>query len=439
MLVRPSIKKSVAIAALLVVTPSFAPAAEAETLERGLVDQAPALIKHFKAKKYANVGVLKFLIAREGEKSKGLSDNVGTLNMLLARRLEVALVLANDPKAPVGIIRNASAVAARTRGANHRNPTGRKKLFEPDYRLAWGKANVKADAFVTGTAQVSKDLGKLTVSLFAFDRATNKLAQVGEDFEVRSDAGKLAEMNESFALRGLFDDGQVIHQARRVKQGLTTHPLRQNDLPVRLEVLYDNRPVPVEYRDGKAFVPEPQRGQKVAFRLRRDSSKVRYGAVLKVNGENTVGRQRLPDLQCRRWILDPGDRPILVGGFQMGSSKAQQFVVLSRAESKAREIDYGADVGTITLTVFQERQKEEVADAGEEKARQKARVVARARLPQKEDYATLKQELLDEANETRGLVVAGKEELSRVREVKFTPDPTPVMSVTLIYYRPGRD
>jgi hypothetical protein len=62
-------------------------------------------------KKYRNVGVLKFLVAREGKKD--FSDNAGTLNMLLARRLEVALVLANDRKNLLGIIRNASAVAAR--------------------------------------------------------------------------------------------------------------------------------------------------------------------------------------------------------------------------------------------------------------------------------------------------------------------------------------
>src|ERR1700733_8883574 len=129
------------------------PAAELQSLERGLVQQSPALIKRFKASGYKNVGVLKFLVAHAS--SKGFSDSVGTLNMMLARRLEVALVLANDPGAPVGVIRNASTVAARTKGANHRSPAGRKVLFEPDYPLAWGKGEVKADAFVTGTALIS--------------------------------------------------------------------------------------------------------------------------------------------------------------------------------------------------------------------------------------------------------------------------------------------
>src|SRR5947209_3853267 len=112
-------------------------AAEALTLERALVQQAPALIKHFKAAGCKNVGVLKFQVARPG--SSRFSDNVGTLNMLLARRLEVALVLSNDAKNPVGVLRNTSAVAARTSGANHLSAPGRKKLFEPNYPLAWGK------------------------------------------------------------------------------------------------------------------------------------------------------------------------------------------------------------------------------------------------------------------------------------------------------------
>src|SRR5262249_4320634 len=115
--------------------------AESHPLELGLVQHAPVLVKHLRARGYKNVGVLKFLIAREG---KPLGDNVGTLNMLMARRLEVALLLANDSRSPVGIIRNASAVAARTKGANHRSAAGRRRLFEPDYPLACGAQQAKA-------------------------------------------------------------------------------------------------------------------------------------------------------------------------------------------------------------------------------------------------------------------------------------------------------
>jgi hypothetical protein len=175
----------------------------------------------------------------------------------------------------------------------------------------------------------------------------------------------------------------------------------------------------------------------VALRLRRDDTKTRYGVVLKVNGENTIGRQRLPDLSCRRWILDPGAGPITITGYQIDARTAEQFRVLSRRESKAREMDYGADVGTITLTVFREQQKEEVSDPTEEKEQRNARLAARAQLPQNETYQDLKTALLAEANdsETRGLIGEGEKVESKVREVKFKAEPTPVMSVTLIYYR----
>ncbi len=430
--------KVVLAAAVLLAGCGLCPAraAEAPSLERGLVGQAPGLIKHFKANGYENVGVLKFLIAREGAKS--FSDNVGTLNLMIARRLEVALVLANEPKKPVGIIRNASAVAARTRGANHRTPPGRKKLFGADYPLAWGEAQVKADAFVTGTAEISKDLRKLTVSLFIFDKGKNKLEQVGEDFAVRIDARKLTEMNESFALRGLFDEGEAVETAALIKGKKAPHPLARDTSPVRLTVLYDGVPVKVEYRDGRAFIPEPRKGQEVAFRLGRDKSKARYGAVLKVNGENTVGRERQPDQHCRLWVLDAGKGPYLIQGYQIDAKTRKNFRVLSGSESKAREMNYGADVGTISLTVFRERQKEEVHDPLEARAKRDARVADRASLPaNKATYKELRAELLREANEeTRGLIGEGEKVASKVRVVPFHPGPTPVMSVTIVYYRP---
>jgi hypothetical protein len=426
-----------ALAALLLVSASCAGADEAPTLERGLVNRAPSLIKHFKEKKYRNIGVLKFLVARHGH---DYSDNAGTLNMLLARRLLVALALANDPRSPIGLVRNASAVAARTRGANHNSAGGRKKLFEPDYPLAWGKKEVKVDAFVTGTARISKDLRTLEVGLRIFDRTDKDLKPFGKTFTVHSDAGKLAEMNEGFMLRGTPDEETILKTAARIAQGKAKHPLEDADPPVRLVVLYNSKPVAIEFKGGKAYIPEPRAGkQKVLFRLVRDGSKERYGVVLKVNGENTIGRQRLPDLHCRRWILDPKAGPITITGFQVDDREAEEFVVLSRAESKAREIDYGTDVGTISITVFRERQKEETYDSDEEKARRNARVVARARLPRKDSYATLKQELLDEANEeTRGIIKEGPKIASRVKKVKFTPDPIPVMTAAIIYYRPGK-
>src|SRR3954466_6827164 len=87
-----------------------------ETLDAALLRQAPRVLADLKAHGVRNVGVLKFRV-KKGEQP--VSDRVGTLNLDLAARLEIALVLATDIKAPVGIIHDASAVAARTPGANH--------------------------------------------------------------------------------------------------------------------------------------------------------------------------------------------------------------------------------------------------------------------------------------------------------------------------------
>ena len=38
--------------------------------------------------------------------------------------------------------------------------------------------------------------------------------------------------------------------------------------------------------------------------------------------------------------------------------------------------------------------------------------------------------------QTRGLIVQGEQTKNEVRTVKFEPDPTPVMSVTITYYKP---
>ena len=85
----------------------------------------------------------------------------------------------------------------------------------------------------------------------------------------------------------------------------------------------------------------------------------RYAIVLKVNGENSIARQRLLDIECQKWVLDPGDPPITIPGFQMDNAKAERFTVLSPSEWKLHEIDYGRDVGTISMVVYRERDEKE--------------------------------------------------------------------------------
>src|SRR2546430_17469973 len=128
------------IAFTLVVLTVAGPARGAD-LEGALLDRARGLIKHCQQNKYQTVGVLKFLAAKNGGE---FSDNLGTVNTLLARRLEVALVLANDPRNPVGIDDDASAEAARTPAANHFTAKGRPALFDAQSKLGCDDPQVLA-------------------------------------------------------------------------------------------------------------------------------------------------------------------------------------------------------------------------------------------------------------------------------------------------------
>lgn len=434
-----------------------ASALRAETpvsLERTLVRAAPDVVAFCKAHNYKTVGVLKFLVHKAGQGK--LSDNAGTLNRTVARQLEMGLILANDAMDPIGIIDDASDVAAKTPGANHLTKEGRLKLFEARYPLAWGKEQVSPDAFLTGIVGVDAGLKTLTLKLVAFDKATNALVPVLKDKDGRdrdlvalNDPRKLSEMGESFS-RGAFDDGAVdtagrerqeaaaMDKAAQVRQEAAPGPAKDAAAPVRLDVLYDGRAVPVEQRGGTAFLPEPNEGQKVTFRLRRGTGTAVFACVLKVNGENTLFREKAPDLHCRKWLLYPEDKAgVVVQGFQRDDKTTQQFRVLSKAESKAREIDYGADVGTVTLTVFKDlKGRPPGGDLSEET--QGTKVLEKAKVPARkpDNFNALTAQLIEEANSSRGLIAEGNTVDNGITVVKsFTADPTPVMALTLAYYK----
>jgi hypothetical protein len=411
------------------------------SLERALVRAAPSLIQMCKKSGYQNIGVLKFVTFKDGRENR-FSDNAGTINLTLARQLELAMILANDASNPIGIVENANAVAAGIAGANHLKKDGRQKLFDAKYPLAWGNANVQVDAFFTGTVAISSDLQTLEITLMSFDRAKNELNPCGDSFKAANTAARLAEMGESFSTRGAFDGGkveqrpkaeqQILAEAAKLKDPGAPNPFVDPGLPIRLEIRYDDQVITPKFEDGKLVVREPMEGQKVKFILKRNIQAGNFGIVLKVNGENTLFKQRLPDLHCRKWLSFPGDGPIVVEGYQIDAKRAEEFRVLSIAESKEREMNYGADVGTITMTVFAARKaKEKGRDLTDET--QYTEAVEKAKLPDQKsaNYAALQQKLLSDAN--RGLIGEGQKIGSETVVVKFDPDPTPVTCLTIVY------
>ena len=205
--------------------------AAADEIDQKLLEHAPAVLKYLRDKGHKSVGVLKFR-AKKGRESA--SDNVGTLNMTLANRLEIALALANssDARQQVALARNASAVAAKLPGASHLHREGRARLFQAKYPPAWGDDQITPDAFVTGVALVSDDLRKITVALLAFDRHSQTLEKIGSPFTASTDALALSELGESYLLRGAFDHGNLqlarakaVESASEVKLSAVPFPL----------------------------------------------------------------------------------------------------------------------------------------------------------------------------------------------------------------------
>jgi hypothetical protein len=446
---KPLQKLSVVVFGLALTSPYLsADQPKLPNLEKALFQQAPHILRYVQGKKYQNIGILKFRV----KKGHGpVTDNAGTFNLTLAERLERALIMANKVPQPVGIVHNASAVAARIPGASHLQPEGRRKLFQERYPLAWGEEKVTPDAFLTGVAQISPDLQDMTVGILAFGRGGEKLEKIVQ-FQAAESASLLGETGDSFLLRGLSQlnppkptHKEAIDKAIKVKAQEEAFPLVDEEKPIDLEIRYDGKPVAIEIQNGQARVPEPQEGQEVTMVLKpKAQSKVTYGVVLKVNGVNTFSREFLPDFQCRKWVFEPGDSPTVIRGYQMKEGdQAEKFRVLSREESKQHEIYYGKDVGTITMTVFAQQQGGSKPDESKPKPRdfpeeEDLNALQWGTFPSKPamNLAALQEQLRTNGNRLRGLIAEGETIESKVQWVKVKLDPIPVMTVTIIYYRP---
>lgn len=433
----------------------------ADDLEKELLNQTPKIIESLLDRGYQNVGVLKFRVKKGNDP---VSDQVGTLNTRLAEKLKMALIVRSDIRNPIGVIKDANEVAATIPGANHLNEAGRKKFFTTQYPLAWGDQTVTPDAMLTGVALISTDLSTMTVGIMCFDPQRNTMDLLTK-FDVQPDLEDLLDSGESFTVRGVFDQGSLAltSDARKdkatkeaVQTSLTAktetatkktataakkHPLSKDnsDSPITLEVLYNGKKQPIEFREGAAFIPEPREGQKVSFVVRRTSaSRERLGLVLKVNGESTLGRQTLPDGQCKVWVLEKDrDEWGFQGYYDSANNKLEPFHVLSDAESKEREMDYGKFVGMISVSVFPEQTSTPtptpalLTDEAED-----LQILAKASLPEEEadDLAALRGLLVN--NKTRGLIVQGKAVDNELEKAKFKKDSIPIMSASVKYYSP---
>ena len=197
------------------------------------------------------------------------------------------------------------------------------------------------------------------------------LIRCGEAFTADLDASSLGELGESFVLRGAFDGGSTqltksqptkadkaaVKQAAAVKTQLAKFPLKEPTSPVRLEVRYDGRLMTVETRNGKAFLPSPNEEQQVEMTIVRGSGvQGTLGVVLRVNGENTLGRQTVSDLECRKWLLTQTTRKRSSADIR-STAISRSIHCAFRRRIEAASYRLRRHVGQIQVTVFKEVDK----------------------------------------------------------------------------------
>jgi hypothetical protein len=433
-------------------------------LELQLASSAKKAMAVFREEKIASVGVLKFSM-RIGE--GGFPSSLGLLNHRLAEKFQLALVQANpaqESKASeqVGVIRDASSVAATIPGASHVTPEGRALLFSKTYPLAWvtrDQTSVVPDAFVIGVGQIHADLKMLDIELSYIRKGTSGLEPL-DSFSVPTDIEDLMEGGESFTTRGLFDGGEVNGEQPAIefiaKKSLSIrnetlneskpktsalHPLApSSDSPLSFEVWYNEQVQPLEFRNGAAFLREPTSAQKVIFVVRRRANNnQRYGVLVRVNGENTLYRERIPDARASVWIMEPAMKEFSIRGFQRDQGTREDFRVLSKTESNKRSIDYGRDVGMISFVVFQEAAQLTPPLSDDELD---LAIQAQAKLPSETapSLGKLNKSLTDQLlaqDATRGLIVEGEKTQANIRIVTFQRDPLPAMSTSIRYFNPN--
>jgi len=463
--------------AFLVAISSLLPATSlnaADELEKQFQQTAVEILEKLRAAEIHATGVLKFSV-RIGDGP--FPPTVGNLNMRLAEKLELALVMANPARESeaanqVGIVRAASDVANTIKGASHLSEDGRRLLFSKSYPLAWkhqNKTEVIPDSLIVGVSQVHADFSKMDIELMLLSKSDLKIQPLAS-LSVPTDLEDLIDSGESFTTRGLFDGGTIetktkddaekdtkkeeaLKEAAKDKallvrketlgksepQKSVNHPLAvTSDAPVKFEIWYADKLQPYEFRDGAAFVKEPAEGQQVILTVRRKSAeKKRYGVLVRVNGENTLYRERTPDPKASLWILEPNATEFGIYGFQIDTGTRQEFRVLSDEDSDKRTIDYGRDVGMISVVVFEEETQQPVIPSDDELD---LAVQSQTVLPDKtaDSRGQLGKSLFDQLvaqDTTRGLIVEGEKSDAAINTVTFKRQATPVMATSVRYYK----
>jgi hypothetical protein len=338
----------------------------ADHIDDELIKRAPELVRALQGKGYKNVGVLKFRV-KAGKEAP--NANIGPLNLVMASRVENALIHGLDPSDALGVVRDATKVAA---AANPKFTTqteaGRAALLKLSYPLAWGSSKVSPDALLTGLVTLSRDMRTVTIELDCFDRSGGKPYQIVR-FDVRSDRSILADAGRSYVLktRSLKAKGKkrsideldedAADSAAATTEGQTVTQQVGAEVPIRFEIRYNNVPQTVSQDPGslgEMRVDEPKAGDSVSFVI-TNTTQAKIGLVVKVNGESTLNQDTAEDSACQKWIIQAGETRSLQGFYSAPDYKLSRFKVLSDEDSAARMAEWSGGrprAGYIDVTVF---------------------------------------------------------------------------------------
>lgn len=457
----------------LVLTLTLPSLGRSDNLDAGLATYAPQVMNYLKEHNCPNVGIFKFRVKKGDEKT---TLKAGPLNANLAIRLENALILANDPKRPIGIIHDADHVAIEKKLPGYARAEDRRKIFETRFPLAWGNETVLPHTFLTGQVSVAANKKTANVLIEAFDRNAANTSRV-VSFDVPVDRQLLADLGESFALsrsvlrkKRSFEDIEEAASEdanQRDKNGVpppigapptaapTTTTASTDDKLIDLEILYDDvrQTVAADPNSGGELrVPEPRVGQKVKIAFRNLSSET-LGVVVMINGINSNRKQEGDPAQVSKWLPGPGERYVLEG-FQLDEKNVQLWRVATDAESEA--LSYTDNLGLISVYVFRsckdlnipkpDDNQDEPAPKGMNISRSASlRAGTKSRSVKPASFAALQKEketqtglhLQSGTQKRRGAIVEDSQTREDARVIQASlPDPQMVMSMQIRYYKP---
>jgi hypothetical protein len=387
---------------------------QAEEVDKLLYRQARKLYETIAAKKAGVVGVLKFRAQKAVEPETFFA---GPINIHMADMLESVLIAGRfNLDQNTKIVRNASLTASSAgQRLNYLNPVDRTKLFNLVYTEAEGQT-VTPDVFFTGLVKLDQKTHQTTVVIEAFDKEGQSIEEIVR-FTADSDRNVLGDFGQAYILarRDVFArpdaDGVIAAETQNAPWAGRISPASRSDSLAMLRMTLNSEPIPFELDpDGTSpgalrfTCREPLETDTVQFAIQNVTKDVRVACVLKVNGENTLFRERDAAVNCRKWIVGPGESKT-IGGFYDGEvgKNMRKFVV--RKSPNPDEPLSPSLVGTLDFHVFVEDRD------GPARADSDVAPITRGLPRDLTNYADLNRALFKSGDlKKRGIILAGAAE-----------------------------